>query len=105
LDALDGGAGLLARFVDANEVDGADGGPDLLAVGVAGDGNEALGAARLDADVMAGKFGVGVGVAGRARFEGADAGVVRVFLMVETGPRANRWLTFSLVKPAKTGLT
>ena len=62
-------------FSDAHEVDWADGGPDLLAAGVAGDGNEALGAARLNANVMAGELGVGVGVAGRARFEGADAGV------------------------------
>ena len=34
---------------------------------------------------MAGEFGVGVRVAGRARFEGADAGVGQGLSMVETG--------------------
>ena len=74
-DPLDHVASVLARLLDAHEVDWADGRPDLLAGGVAGDGDEALRAARLHTNVKAGELRVGVGIAGRARFEGADASV------------------------------
>ena len=61
------------RLSDPHDVGGADRRPNLFAGGIAGDGDVAFGAARLNADVEPCQLRIELGVALGARPKGGDA--------------------------------
>ena len=80
----------VAGFVDAENVGRSDRRPDLLAVRIAGDRDERFGAAWLHANVVAAKFGIGLGVASRSRLQGGDTDVGKA---LSTRHETPFWLT------------
>lgn len=72
LHSSDDLARLLAAGLDLDAVAPSDGGPHLLAEGVAGDGEEAFNAGRQHPDVMTDQLGVGMDVALLARLQPRD---------------------------------
>ena len=64
--------------------------PNLLAVRIAGDGNERLCAARLNANVVATKFGIRFGIASRSRLQSGNTDVGKALTTRHETPS---WLT------------